>query len=54
MMAAEETTMPHVAEFSLWAAAVIATFTFGEALLDRPSKIAVRLARSLAARLRRP
>jgi hypothetical protein len=46
--------MPYVTEFSLCAAALIASFVFGEALLKRPAEIAARLARSLAERLRRP
>ena len=46
--------MPYLTEFSLCAAAFIASFVFGETLLKRPSQKAVRLVRSLAERLRRP
>jgi hypothetical protein len=46
--------MPYVTEISLCAAAFIASFAFGEVLLKRPSAKAVRIARSLAERLRRP
>ncbi|MDB5408290.1 MAG: hypothetical protein JWL84_3202 [Rhodospirillales bacterium] len=46
--------MPYVTEFSLCAAAFIASFTFGDVLLKRPSEKAIRVARSLAERLRRP
>ena len=46
--------MPYVTEFSLCAAALIATFAFGDLVLKRPSEMAARFARSLAARLRRP
>lgn len=45
--------MPYVTEFSLCAAAFIASFVFGEALLKNPSKKAARIARSLAERFRR-
>jgi hypothetical protein len=54
MLAGEEMPMRYVTEFSLCAAAFIASFAFGEALLKRPQAVAVRIARSLAERLRRP
>jgi hypothetical protein len=45
--------MPYVTEISLCAAAFVASFAFGEALLKRPTEQAVRIARLLAERLRR-
>jgi hypothetical protein len=47
-------TMPYVTEFSLCAAAFIASFAFGEAVLKRPAEKAARIARSIAERIRRP
>jgi hypothetical protein len=52
-MAAKGKQMPYVSEFSFCAAAFIASFAFGEALVKNPGEKALRLAQSLAERLRR-
>jgi hypothetical protein len=46
--------MPYVTEFSLCAAAFIASYAYGDAILKRPKEQAIRIVRSLAERLRRP